>query len=406
MDQKELEIKYAALLADPNFDQLSLRSAEPNLFKILGISSYEIRHSNFLAWLLDPKESHGLGDYFLMKVLQNVLLDERAEGISIIELGSLNLNKVEIRREWQNIDLLIITENFVVCIENKIWSGENGAQLIKYKKIIDEHFPEKEHKKCFVFLTPYGADASENRTYINYSYSSIIEILTNVINSRGDFINGSVRTYIKDYITSINQTIMSDDSSNLMAKQLYINHKDLFNFIWQNKPDVWDDFAIELKKKLKAKGWLIGSKNKGYVRFYTPRIESLILKYNKANGWPDKEGFLFEFDFYEGKRLIFKTVISPSVGDSSYCDKLNAVFNEIEDVRNNLGDKWKLHYLKDIIWPLEKNMHEWEDEKQGEKLDSFIEKIEEAVYLFENKLLENEDDILSIINRIKEKVIR
>jgi len=36
-----------------------------NIFRSLNIIDNEIRHSNFLAWLLDPSETHGLGDYFL-----------------------------------------------------------------------------------------------------------------------------------------------------------------------------------------------------------------------------------------------------------------------------------------------------------------------------------------------------
>lgn len=34
-----------------------------NIFTTLDIINTEIRHSNVLAWLLDPSENHGLGDY-------------------------------------------------------------------------------------------------------------------------------------------------------------------------------------------------------------------------------------------------------------------------------------------------------------------------------------------------------
>jgi len=38
-----------------------------NTFRVLGIEDAEIRHSNMLAWLLTPSESHGLGDRFLRR---------------------------------------------------------------------------------------------------------------------------------------------------------------------------------------------------------------------------------------------------------------------------------------------------------------------------------------------------
>ena len=34
-----------------------------NIFESLGLVRQEIRHSAFLRWLLDPSETHGLGDY-------------------------------------------------------------------------------------------------------------------------------------------------------------------------------------------------------------------------------------------------------------------------------------------------------------------------------------------------------
>ena len=39
--------------------QLEERIGRFNIFDALGVAHAEIRHSNFLAWLLDPAESHG-----------------------------------------------------------------------------------------------------------------------------------------------------------------------------------------------------------------------------------------------------------------------------------------------------------------------------------------------------------
>jgi len=44
---------------------LPKKSNEINIFKVLQCHGHEIRHSNILAWLMDPKESHGLNDTFL-----------------------------------------------------------------------------------------------------------------------------------------------------------------------------------------------------------------------------------------------------------------------------------------------------------------------------------------------------
>jgi len=44
-----------------------------NIFVALDIKDNELKHSVFLSWLLDPSETHGLGDYFLKIFLRKPL---------------------------------------------------------------------------------------------------------------------------------------------------------------------------------------------------------------------------------------------------------------------------------------------------------------------------------------------
>ena len=56
-------------------------------FKVLKLESHEIRHSNVLAWLFNPNESHNLGTKFLEQFLYAVAsnLDEKSEKIKTIQ---------------------------------------------------------------------------------------------------------------------------------------------------------------------------------------------------------------------------------------------------------------------------------------------------------------------------------
>src|SRR5438093_13703466 len=94
-----------------NDDLLQLEShiGRFNIFDALGIARVEIRHSNFLAFLLDPAESHGQGQLFLKALLMDLFNSVPAElrPLSPMELGRIDLHGVEIRREWEHIDLLI-----------------------------------------------------------------------------------------------------------------------------------------------------------------------------------------------------------------------------------------------------------------------------------------------------------
>ena len=107
----------------------------------------------------------------------------------------MDLSKVDIRREWENIDILVELEDVVVCIENKVLAKKHSNQLTKYKDIIQRNFPDK--YKTFVFLTPDGSDSqNENDTYEPISYDFIINSLERIISVYENSINLRKLLYI------------------------------------------------------------------------------------------------------------------------------------------------------------------------------------------------------------------
>src|SRR5947207_344585 len=131
-----------------NDDLLTLESriGRFNIFDALGVTRVEIRHSNFLAFILDPAESHGQGQLFLKAILMDLLKQAPTEmrpQLSPIDLDGTNLRGIEVRREWKHIDLLIKCQEppIVVVIENKIGSKEGTDQLSRYKATMKHHYP-------------------------------------------------------------------------------------------------------------------------------------------------------------------------------------------------------------------------------------------------------------------------
>ncbi len=126
-------------LQDEDLESLEDIVEEFNVFEVLGAVSQEIRHSNFLAWLLDPSGNHGLGDYFLKRFLWKTTSLGREQGvhtISPIEVDGLELANVSVRREWRNIDILLVNDaqRFVCAIENKVEAAEHSDQLARYAR--------------------------------------------------------------------------------------------------------------------------------------------------------------------------------------------------------------------------------------------------------------------------------
>ena len=48
-----------------DLEKLEQLTSEFNIFTSLKVEYQEIKHSNFLSWLMDPNETHQLGDSFL-----------------------------------------------------------------------------------------------------------------------------------------------------------------------------------------------------------------------------------------------------------------------------------------------------------------------------------------------------
>lgn len=152
-----------------------------NLFQILGMETAEVKtHSKFLAELLNPKGSHLQGDIFLKLFVEylnkdicedgNILLDEKSK----INLNSEKSN-VQIEKhigritesEGGRIDITIVdSENKLICIENKIYAGEQDKQLLRYK-----NFGDKFTECHLLFLTLYGNRCSTLKEEDGIAYS-------------------------------------------------------------------------------------------------------------------------------------------------------------------------------------------------------------------------------------------
>src|SRR4030088_1373392 len=70
--QKELE---ALVVDNPDLERLEALLDQFNIFEVIGAVRQELRHSDFLAFLLDPQQNHGLGDAFCKRLLQKILVD-------------------------------------------------------------------------------------------------------------------------------------------------------------------------------------------------------------------------------------------------------------------------------------------------------------------------------------------
>jgi len=284
----DLRKKYKAFLNNKKLEDLEKELRKPNIFSILGIGRMEIRHSNFLAWLLDPNGSHGLGNRFLIRILRDLALDDKNK-LDIFKINELNFSNVEINREVAislkdkdkdkdgSIDILIVfrdeKDKLVICIENKIDATDSDGQLEKYRTYIEGTFKEEEsdegYKNVFVYLTPDKTDIEKEVRWINYTYEDgIIKHLEHIQETITDSI---IKTYISDYLSILKSEIMKNKETDLekMANAIFDKHKDVFKFVFDNKSN--ELYKLDWERY----HWVItcATKFKGIIKEIDPKID-------------------------------------------------------------------------------------------------------------------------------------
>jgi len=232
-----------------------------NIFDSLGIARTEIRHSNFLAWLLTPGESHGQGDAFIKPVLMDILRKARQQGTtpptSPVELDGADLRGVDVRREWRNIDLLITCEqpSFVIAIENKIDSGEHGNQLQRYEETIALEFPDV--PALHVFLTPEG-DLASDSDWVRYSYGDLYLTLSRTRKVNSGAIGHDVAIFLDHYLRLIGDRFMDNADIDRLCKRIYSNHRRALDLIWQRAGSPESELAGRIQQWIEQRpeSWL------------------------------------------------------------------------------------------------------------------------------------------------------
>lgn len=242
-----------------------------NLFSILNIERYELKHSALIANLLDPKGSHGCGDAFLRAFFE-IALKERAypfEDCTHLHSYTEYYTGPIAGDTGGRIDILVKSSHYGLIIENKIYAGDQDKQLTRYDNYGKETFGAD--KYLLAYLTLYGYDASKESTatksaeevgYLRLSYAEdILRWLEQCVRLADN--KPLVRESLNQYIRTIKQLTYQDMNQENIREiiDLAVDHPEVVATLSSKRDAIAQGIRKKyifdkLKEYADQKGWL------------------------------------------------------------------------------------------------------------------------------------------------------
>ena len=359
-----------------------------NPFDVLKIARTEIRHSNMLAWLFDPNENHGFGTNILSALIAFIVQKGFVDDKAAFHLLTLQYPDVIVKREWQNIDILIESrkEKYVICIENKVDTQDHSNQLNRYYNTINATEQYNGFTKIFLYLTPEGLVPNEDgySAWEIFQYADIINLIEREIEKVS--LNSEVRSFVKCYLDILRRETMEDTTVAELCRKIYADHKQALDLIFEYRPDMLQNAGEIFKKWCKNKeidGEIVFDENKSnktYYRFRTEQMSRIIPDATVKSEWNTYNHYYYELNAVMDKGAvkygIHFVVNSTNLGDDEK-RKLEELCRECnKDKKWNTG--WK------FITPASSNKYtltadDFEDMQNEENVMKNLDKAWNAV---------------------------
>ncbi len=218
----------AELVGDPGFLRYHAEYAkrrEFNAFDVLRYADYEIRHSNVMAWLLDPSETHGIGRGFLEWFLGQV-------GLPGDVVGGVGTQRVWVERERHYVDVMITLESdqgrWIVAIENKPgWaSREHYDQIRGYNDVLRKKY--RGHSIRNVLLSTSREGIEDERKIAHVSWRDV-RAQVEKMHDAGAFGESEVTAFIRQYLVAVARMIGPEERDAHYFRKLLDDHHSLLN---------------------------------------------------------------------------------------------------------------------------------------------------------------------------------
>lgn len=385
------------LLDKAKLEQIDRHFSKNNIFSILKMDDAEIRHSNFLAWILDPSQNPKLANAFLHKIFayvaENSAEDVDTESVEFLRLLNADLRsaRISVFREKEHTDILLVSEKqppFLLCIENKVNSKQRKGQLPEYRNKILKEWKKIPKERCYFLFLTKNDETPEDDNWIPVHYDDVAYMLDEIVDCTQ--LDSGVKNIVKQYVETLRKNDMANDEElQKIATEIYKEHKEALEYIMKFADNdesrifrnVVLKWAEENKKKFTRK------KQPGASILFTTRDLDALLSFGMHNDDTSKWWAYFAID----RRNLNKiTLVLHRKADfeEGVLDKLDKVRAKITEKNDDwewcskLSEQW---CSKDSLLSDEKLQQDHLDESV---LNSFFDKISKSLNSLTKKLKE------------------
>lgn len=223
------------LLRDSSdFTALTRYTKTFDLFRVMGVSSKELVHSNIIASFMNANEAHGLGsrfrDAFVETLLQRPCV---GPALSQAVLESTPGAPAKVARELAHLDVLIDfpTLRLVIAIENKIWAADQDKQIEGYQEALCTLYPHYQ-SRALVYLTPTGRESPtvDRNSSVPVYYMSYGELAA-LLGQHQTLATPPAAHFIGEFITHVEKTMSGNTELSQLCWKIFEQNQEAYEYL-------------------------------------------------------------------------------------------------------------------------------------------------------------------------------
>lgn len=362
-------MRKVKMCIDKNESEQKNKKTLFNIFTILRDESEEVNlHSKFIYELLNINGTHEMGEVYLKSFLN----------IIQFEYNGMDLSKAKVKREYENIDILICLGNKAIIIENKIYAGDQENQLNRYNnKLLGKGYRDEDIVIYYLTLDGHSPDPDSIKglnkeinlisydkeilcwidTCISQSekYPAIKEILKQYEGVVKKLTNNSMEDKFKMELVEL---LMSEDNFKTALKiNIVVNDAKL-----KIMKNFWEQLEKLLSTLMENKNCTLTKYN--YYKnsiddYYKPRKKILSLTYLVKEVTEDinlyftiEINWKLYYGFFLGKNQENSSKIIRDINNrkvaTEYCDDILKLNDSFHDKKSTSWLGWRYVYDKEV----------------------------------------------------------